>query len=231
MKRIARYLIGALVMAVVSAACLVAGQLDRDIAHAQEHIVEGDYDEPQEIFRAAERSYDYASRVPWVGNGPANDMRARQAALHYWQKQYTAVVPEVPDPIANISADNIDLQFLVANAMYREGVGKATDRAIMLAAFDSAIKAYAAVLRNAGRHDDAAYNYEYVVKARAEFDKARRKVQPPSPPAAEPQGTLGHPLEATDSEKFKTYVPFDSREIEKVSPGEAGKQAPIRKKG
>jgi hypothetical protein len=230
MKGIARYLVGAIVMLFVSAVCFVAGLLDRDIAHAQEHIVEGDYGEPQQTFQDAERYYGYASRLPWVGNGPVNELRARQAALQYWQKRYTAIVPEVGDPIANTPADNIDLQFLVSNAMYREGLAQATDKARTLAALDAAINAYAAVLKNAVRHDDAAYNYEYVVKLRADVAKERRKIQLP-PQVAEPAGQLGHPLQAGSGGAFKVYVPFDKRELEKDTTGKAGKGPPLRKKG
>jgi hypothetical protein len=228
MNAITRYLIGAVAMALVGAVCVVAGLLDRDIAHAQEHVVSADYAEPQEIFSGAERYYEYASRLPWVGNGPVNEMRARQAALQYWQKRYVAIVPEQADPIANIPVDNVDLQFLVATAMYREGLRQATDRRTTIGALDAAINAYASVLKNAVRHDDAAYNYEYVVRLKADLEKGRRKVPPPE--AADPEGRRGQTPSAPADDKFKVYVPSDQREIEK-SPAKAGKQEPIRKKG
>src|SRR2546426_2123506 len=106
MKAITGYLVGTVAMVLIGAVCLVTGFLDRDIAHAQEHIVAADYGEPQQIFQGAERYYDYASRLPWVGNGPVNDIRARQAALQYWQRRYVAIVPQQADPVANVPADN-----------------------------------------------------------------------------------------------------------------------------
>src|SRR3972149_9316808 len=64
-----------------------------------------------------------ASRLPWVGNGPLNDVRARRGAAQYWQRDYAALVPKESDPVAAISADNIELQRLLAHAVYRMGEG------------------------------------------------------------------------------------------------------------
>src|SRR5215211_5198227 len=121
MKSIGGFLLGALALALVGGVCLGASMLDREMAHAQEHVVSGDYDEPLAILDTAERYFDYLSRLPWIGNGPANDVRARKAALRYWQGQYAALVPEIEDPVGNVAADNVELQLVVANAMYRIG--------------------------------------------------------------------------------------------------------------
>jgi hypothetical protein len=169
MKAVTSYLMGAVLMAIVGGVCLATGLLDRDIAHAQEHVVASDYNEPQQIFQRADRYYEYASRLPGIGNGPLNDIRVREAALQYWQGQYVAIVPEQADPVANIPSDNIDLQFLVANAMFREGLAQAKDKGATIAALNAATNAYMTVLKNATRHHDASYNYEYVVKLRNEF--------------------------------------------------------------
>src|SRR5712692_560455 len=104
MKAITGWLLGALVLALVGGVCLAAGILDREMAHAQEHVVSGDYDEPQAILDTTERYFEYATRLPWVGNGPVNDVRARKAALRYWQRQYAAVVPEIIDPVGKATA-------------------------------------------------------------------------------------------------------------------------------
>jgi hypothetical protein len=226
MKAITGYLIGAVLMAIVGAVCLATGLLDRAIAHAQEHVVSADYGEPQQIFQSVERYYEYASRLPWIGNGPLNDIRARRAALDYWQGRYVAIVPELNDPVANIPPDNLDLQFLVANAMYREGLAQAKDKPTALATLDAVANAYLTVLRNATRHDDASYNYEYVVKLRNDVDKGRKVVPKPVPPT--PGGNRGSRPDEADEAKFKVWVPLDTSEI----PAKAGKDdAPIKKKG
>src|SRR4051812_14240528 len=111
MKAIAWHLIGAALMGIVGAVCLGTGLLDRDVARAEEHIASADYAEPQRIFGRAERYYGYASLLPWVGAGPLNEIRARQASLQYWQGRYRTIVADQADPVANVAADNVDLQF------------------------------------------------------------------------------------------------------------------------
>jgi hypothetical protein len=228
MKTITGYLLGAVAMALVGAVCLGIGLLNRDMADAQKQVASAEYDKPLQTYQGAERYYTYASRLPWIGNGPLNDVRAREAALHYWQKRYVAIVPEVSDPIANTPADNVDLQFVVANAVYREGLSHAKDRPTTIGALDLAISAYASLLRNARRHDDAAYNYEYLVKLRADLGKGRRKMPPPE--LNGPDGRRGGAPPEADAAQHKLYVPLESEEIDKNS-DKAGKQAPLRKKG
>jgi hypothetical protein len=228
MKTIAGYLLGAVAMVLVGVGCLGIGVLNRDMADAQQQVASAEYDKPLQTYQGAERYYTYASRLPWIGNGPLNDVRAREAALHYWQKRYGAIVPKVDDPIASTPADNVGLQFVVANAVYREGLTHAKDRPTTIAALDGAISAYASVLRNAPRHDDAAYNYEYLVKLRADLNKGRRKMPPLE--ANSPDGRRGGTPPEADTAQHKVYVPLDSEEIDKNS-DKAGKQAPMRKKG
>jgi hypothetical protein len=86
MKGIAGYLILAAVLALLGGALLVAAGLDRDLATAQERVAAQKYDDVEPTYEAAERYYDYASHVPGIGDGPANDIRTKHATLHYWQK-------------------------------------------------------------------------------------------------------------------------------------------------
>ena len=227
MKAVVGYLLGAVGAALVGAACLLGNHVDQAFAHAQEHIIAGDYGEPFQIYQDAEPYYEYASRVPWIGNGPLNDIRARKAALLYWQRRYTDIVPEQTDPVGNVPADNVDLQFIMANAMFREGVAKATDKRTTLAMLDALSNAYLTVLKNADRHQDAAYNYEYVVKLRRDVDRNRRKSLRPSNPSRD--GEKGaRPEETIDAEKFKMYVPLEEQERKS---NDAGQDPVIRKKG
>jgi hypothetical protein len=226
MKAISGFLLGAIVLALVGGACLAAGMLDREMAHAQEHVVSGDYDEPQAILDTTERYFEYASHLPWVGNGPVNDVRARKAALRYWQRQYGAIVPEIADPVGNVAPDNIELQLVVANAMYRVGQAEAKDRQTTIAALDAGINAYLTVLKNAPRQEDAAYNYEFLVRLRDDIAKGRRKAEPTD--VSGPHGHPGGPPFKGKNE-FKIYVPLQSDEIDKGAA--AGKAGPIKRKG
>ena len=226
MKAIGGFLMGAIALALVGGLCLALGILDREMVHAQEHIVSGDYIEPLAILDTSERYFEYVSRLPWIGNGPVNDVRVRKAALRYWQRQYAAVVPEIADPVGNVASDNIELQLVVANAMYRIGQAEAKDGKPTPGALDAAINGYLTVLRNASRQEDAAYNYEFLVRLRDDVARGRRKVESMGPRG--PHGSSGAPLSQGKSD-FKIYVPLQSDEIDKSVT--AGKAPPIKRKG
>ena len=86
------------------------------------------------------------------------------------------------------------------------------------------------VLKNASRQEDAAYNYEYLVRLRDELLKGRRKAGLPAPPNA-PQGEPGGPpADEVDLSKFKIIIPLDSGE-RNDNAGKAGKGGPIKRKG
>jgi hypothetical protein len=226
MKAIGGFLLGAIALALIGGLCLTASILDREMVHAQEHVVSGEYAEPLVILDTSERYFAYASRLPWIGNGPVNDVRARRAALRYWQRQYAAVVPEIADPVGNVASDNIELQLVVANAMYRIGQAEAGSRQTLLGALDAAITGYLTVLKNASRQEDAAYNYEFLVRLRDDIIKGRRKAEPVD--ISGPHGHIGSPP-PTGKNDFKIYIPLQSDEIDKGVT--AGKAAPIKRKG
>ena len=234
MKGIAGYVVGTVVLAVLGGVCLGASRLDRQMAHVQQTLLTSDYGAADASLQIVERYYQYASRVPWVGERPLSDVHARQAALNYWQRKYGALVPAGrTDPVADIAPDNVPLQLLVADAVYRDGQPRSKDRATTLQMLDSAIKAYRAVLNNARRPEDApyaqeaAYNYEYVVRLRDEIVKGRRRALPPQ----DNDGNFGLEGEPNDPEfenEFKQYVPLEKEERENNAPGQS---APPARKG
>jgi hypothetical protein len=96
-------------------------------------------------------------------------------------------------------------------------------------ALDAGISGYGAVLKNATRHEDAAYNFEYLVRLRDEVERGKRKPGFPQL-ALGPLGALGFPAaELKDTKSFKLLVPLDSDERNKV--GNAGKATPKPRKG
>jgi hypothetical protein len=227
MKAIAGYLFTAIGLALVGAICLLAGRLDRDMAHAQQSVSALRYDEADETFASAERYLDYSSRLPWIGDGPVNDVRTRRAALRYWQGQYEAITSQQPDVVSGVQANNIGLQLVVANAVYRAGRMQAKDRLATIQAVDAGIQAYLAVLKSATRQEDAAYNYEYLVRLRDQLTEGRGAIR--LPPGGDPNGTAGSPLERGDASGFKIYIPLEQEERDKA--GGAGKIGPVKRKG
>ena len=220
MKAIAGYLFIAAGLALAGVVCVVAGRLDRDMAHAQQNVTALKYDEADQTFSNAERYFDYASHLPWIGDGPVNDVRTRRAELLYWQGQYGAIRSEQ-------SGDNIPLQLVAANAAYRAGRIQAKDKQAALKAVNAGIEAYLTVLKNATRQEDAAYNYEYLVRLRDDILQGRAIPKVPKEPG-DPNGLTGFPFEAGDTSKFKIYIPLENDERNK---GDAGKVAPIKRKG
>src|SRR5262245_3360786 len=222
MKAVGAYLFTAIVLALVGVVCLGASRLDRDMARGEQSLSALKYDEADKAFASAERYYDYAGTLPWVGKAPVNDIRARRAALRYFQGQYASVASLQPDP------DNIDLQLVAANALYRTGRLDAKDRQKTLQAVDASIQAYVGVMKNAKRQEDASYNYEYLSRLRNDLMQGRGSFKLP-PQFGDPNGTIGAILEPGDAGKYNIYVPLEKDERDKA--GGAGKAAPIKRKG
>jgi len=227
MKRMVVYLgLGAL-FAAAGGVCLAIGRMDRGVADAAESVLAQKYDDSDAQLATAERYLGYASALPWVGNGPVNDVRSRRAAVRYWQGDYAALIPQQTDPLAAIPSDNVDLQFVVANAIYRIGQIQAKDKPAMIDALNRGISAYATVLRNSVRHDDAASNFEYLVRQRDEVEKGRK------PPAGRRAGLLG--AAGYDQQRgegavpFRLYVPLEQEE--RLKDSKAGKAPPKPRKG
>jgi hypothetical protein len=229
MKGIVGYVFGAVVLTAIGGVLLALGMLDRNLARAEQQINTLNFGAAEGTFRSAERYFEWASHIPGVGNGPVNDMRARAAALRYWQQDYATIVPKQSDPVTAVANDNLGLQLVTANAVFRAGQARAKDRPTTMQALDSGINAYLTVLKNAKRHEEAAYNLEYLVRLRDDIEKGRRKPTFPPPPLG-PLGALGFPTkELTDTKTFKLYVPLDQEERNKV--GNAGKATPKPRKG
>lgn len=233
MKGIAGYVVGAIVLVVLGGICLGASRLDGVMVNAQQALLTSDYGAADASLQNAERYYGYASRLPWVGERSANEVRARRAAINYWQRKYGALAPaDRTDPVADVAADNIPLQTIVADSVYRGGQTRAKDRAAMLQMLDSSIAAYQAVLRNVRRPQDAlygeraAYNYEYVVRLRNEIANGRRRQLPP-PADDQTFGSEGKSENPAFENQFKQYVPLEKDERQNESPGKF--EAPVRK--
>lgn len=227
MKSITGYLVAAAVAALLGGSSLAIGLLDRDLARAQENVSTKNYAESEATYGTAERYLEYASHLPWVGNGPVNDIRARKAALKYWQREYLELVPQQADPVGSVPSDNVDLQLIVADAVHRTGQARATDRESLVMALDAGINGYLAVLKNAAPPEEAAYNYEYLVRLRDDLDKKGRK--PTKAEEKGPDGAAGSQPALRSEPEFKIYVPLQPEE--RKNEGAAGKAPPARRKG
>jgi len=230
MKGITGYLLSAVALALLGGALLVAAALDRDLATAQENVAAQKYDDVEPTYETAEKYYDYAGHLPGVGDGPANGIRAKHATLHYWQKDYAAVIPQQTDPVGAVPQDNTDLQLVIANAVYRTAQPKMRDKESTIAALDQSIVTYVSVLKNSPTNEDAAFNFELLVRLRDEIDKGKRKPGPAEMVLKGPDGAAGAPPTIDSSmSDFKIYIPLESQE--RQDQGVAGKAGAGKRKG
>jgi hypothetical protein len=228
MKGIVGYLFVAVMLALAGAVFLAAGFLNRDMAHAQQSVMALKYDEADKTFATTERYFEYASRLPWIGDGPLNDVRTRRAELQYWQGQYAAISSPQPESGNGTGADNIGLQLVSAHAGYRAGRLQAKDKQAAVQAVEAGMQAYLGILKNTTRQEDAAYNYEYLVRLRQDLLEGRANFRVPKA-QFDPNGLSGSLLSRGDGAQFKTRIPLQNEERDKAAG--AGKIPPAKKKG
>jgi hypothetical protein len=239
MKGTVSYLLGAAALLLLGVVCWQVADFEREIAAAQRNFATMTYDNVEDTFERAERYFRLGRYVPGIGSGPLNDILARKAELHYWQRRYDSIVPRGDDPLALLPADNVELQFVAANAVYRGAraaglaEGKADDRDAALHAIDAGIRAYLVVLKNSARHDDAAFNYEYLLLQRgALLAGAGTPAGATDGEESTPHGQAGGAPQQTEMNDFKIQIPLDPKEFEDQKEGqEAGKNVARERRG
>jgi len=146
----------------------------------------------------------------WRGDDPGPRL---QATHDYWQRRFDDLVRTRggdPDP---------EVMFTAANAAYRLARQRGGVGAEAAARLDPVLEAYDAVLKAAPGHPDAAWNYEFVARARDAVARTRpaprgRKapetpgVEDPSP-ARSVHGMPGAPPPEVKAEDFETIAPMD----------------------
>ena len=227
MKTIAGYVVVVVAFVVAGLGLLMTSAFERDMADAQQHLSTLRFDEASESLAKATHDARYAAWIPSVGASAQKDVRLRQASLDYWQQRYDAVIPRQSDPVGAVEADNVNLQMVVADAAYRAGQSAATDKVSTIQSLDEAISNYLSVLKNDTWNEDAAYNYEYLVRLRDDIAKGRKKA---AERTVESQlGTAGMPAKTESTKAFQIYVPLQGNE--RTEAAQAGKGTPVKRKG
>lgn len=228
MKSVTAYLIAAAIFAGAGAVGLTAARLQRSLADAQEQSSTQQYGLARQSLEAAEGHLRYARWVPQVGDDTVREVRARQAALLYAQGDFASVLPAQAEPVAAVDESNVELQLVVANAAFRAGLKGVTERAAALQALSEVANGYLTVLKNNTWHEEAAYNYEYVIRLRDEVAKGRR-LPPEITPSDMELGSRGAPSDAT-TKGFQIYVPLQGDE-KSPEGGDAAKATEKTRKG
>jgi hypothetical protein len=224
------FAIAALVFGLFGVAFLGVARLDGHMADAGDRLSTLQYTSAQESLAQAEQYANRARFVPWLGSDARQEIRARQAAAHYWQRQYDSILPAGAEPVAAVDETNVELQLVVANSAYRVNQTGFKDKQSTVQALEETASGYLTVLKNNTWHPDAAFNYEYIIRLR---DAAAKGSQPPPPQKNEEEsdnGESGAPTPATSQEGFQIYIPLEQGEKNPTG-GEAGKASAKERKG
>ena len=223
MGRIVPALVVAAALAAAGLASAVAGVFELRMVAAEAHVVTQNYDEATVALDRAASLVRYARFFPWFARAPLDDVRTRKAAVLYWQRDYSALAAGSSEP----GTANLDVELLAADARYRIGQPRMRDRQTSLDVLDGASEGYLSVLRHAGRHQRAAYNYEFVSKMKQDIGKNRTGGPDVEPEG--PLGRLGRAVKGASSGNLKILVPLESPERDRAAT--AGKAAPRRRRG
>jgi hypothetical protein len=236
MKSVTGFIVGAILLAALGTVAVSASRTDQAMANAQELMATLQFEAAALELDEADKSLRYARWLPWIGADAVREVAAKRAALEYYQGEYAGLLPE-GDPVAAVDENNVPLQFVVANAVFRDKLRQAAtakpttpvvDRQSMIQALDEAAAGYLTVLKGERFHQDAAFNYELTVKLRDQVAKGQR---PPSQAAENAElGESGAPSPATSSQGFEIYVPLQSEEKTPAG-GDAGKVSTKDRKG
>jgi hypothetical protein len=228
--------------------CWTAGQVQSRLAAAYGQMVMLQFDGSLGEYDDIEQSLGYFAQLPARVTEIVGGLGEGRATALYWDKRYGAL-SLARDASGQLVETNPDILFLAANALYRAGHRPDADRPAVVGALDVAIATYADVLRQVPGHIDAAYNYEYAVRAReaaasrrdAPRSRATDGARPPvgDERAARPDdlpagptmhGRPGAPPPDQDNSKFRVLVPMQPEERQ-GNPDQAGQGSRRVRKG
>lgn len=210
----------------IVAAALIAGGLvlqstarrQQALAEAERHLVTLQFE------RAATALDGLSEPLPMLARlAPALDTAGDQVLAtsmgNYWQSLYEAV-----------SGDSVHA-LMAANAAYRSVERDGGAWTAVVGKLDAVVKRYAEVLRDDPGNEDAAYNYELVVRRRAAIVAARQPVKPVDRAVSGRtlHGQAGAPPATSEMKQFKVIVPMLPQEREEAE--RAGRGAKPARKG
>ena len=199
--------------------------LAAEVADAREAIATFNYDAAGRLTPAA----SWSEYLPGSRRRLSDDVRVARAGAAYWLGRYGSVAADT----ANGAAD-ADVLLAAANAAFRESERDSATGPAAVQRLDGVLQAYAAALKAAPRHPEAAYNYEYVARIRDQVAKAPAGKSARVPAAAGPRmggdlpigptihGGPGAPPPDAKMEELQTIAPMEygDREVQpEATPG------------
>ncbi len=201
--------VGAVVFGALAALVWTGSRIERRIARAEQQMATLNLGDPAATYAELAGTFAWTESIPWFFGETQADVVARRATIRYWQADYASLLADFSDVASAEVAENLSLQLVIANAAYRVGFTAPVERVQLLGALDSAIGAYLGVLQDSPGHRDAAYNYEYLLRLRAdvaagaELPRSRQSLH----------GQEGESPEDAQLEDIKIYVPVQ-REVD-----------------
>src|SRR4051794_1382113 len=251
MKSILGPLAAAVVLALGGFAFWIAGRTENRLADVHKQLAMLRYADASSEGGDLEDSLGIERRVPVVGHAVEADARDVRASAGYWRSDYAAVAPQ-KDANGVVTETDPAILLLSANAAFRGAQN--TDRITAVRRLDDVVRSYAEVLKTEAkdcdgdtracdrRATDAAFNYEYVIRARDLLAKSRNTAPKGAPKIAAAKaedddlpagptlhGHPGGPPPATDMNQFKIVIP--KRGEERKDAPDAGKGGQKIRKG
>jgi hypothetical protein len=192
----------------------LAGRSEQRLAAAEYSLVTLRYETAARELDAAAGSPLIEPLIRVVGV----DLSDQGPNARYWLGDYEALA-QSEDPA---------LKLLAANAEYRALRASGGPYQVAVGRLDTIAKRYADVLRLQPGNEDAAFNYEFVVRLRSALVLAKKPLPAVGDLGITVHGLPGAPPEESEAKKFKMIVPMlpDERQ-EAEEAGRAGRK--IRK--
>jgi hypothetical protein len=241
--------LAAIVLALAGGALWLAGNTETRLADVHKQMAMLRYADAQADGTAVEDALGLERRVPVLGNAAETDARDVRASAGYWRNDYASIAPR-HDANGVITETDPAILLLNANAAFRASQASA-ERLDAVRRLDTVVKSYAEVLKAPacgagdracdGRAMDAAFNYEYAIRARDMLAKQRgpaaksaakmaaRTEETDLPAGPTLHGKPGAPPAAVDMNQFKIVIP--KRGEERKDAPDAGKGGQKIRKG
>jgi len=207
-------LVGQLVLAgllvLTGAGLWTTANLDRGLADGAQDLATLQYE--RAVSTIGDRAGGLLRRLPGVNESAGRADSVRDTA-RYWQG-----APGSADAAAKGT-------LLAANDAYHAAMEAGGTWQTVIARLDEVVKQYAAVVREHPEDEDAAFNYEFVVRLRAGIAAGKRNIAPNQGGSdVTIHGVPGAPPPGSDMKTFKMIVPMqpdERREAEQAGRGAA----------
>lgn len=180
-------------------------KLDRGLADGAQDLATLQYE--RAVATIGERAGGLLRRLPGVDESAGRADSVRDTA-RYWQGSLDGPAKD---------------SLLAANAAYHAAMEAGGTWQTVVVKLDDVVKQYAAVVRAQPEDEDAAFNYEFVVRLRAGIAAGKRNVAPNQGGSdVTIHGAPGGPPPGSDMKTFKMIVPMqpdERREAEQAGRG------------